>query len=115
MLKKCSNKIEQKRNLCYEDVAKSDKSVKFYAGILSHSYLLMLFDIHSAEVRKLKYCDKNKNKKVCYEHNEKLKKPEPKRTLVLMQELIILTLVKLRLGPTGISVFLFQKHKLVVL
>ena len=45
LLKKCCNKAEQKRNFFYDDVVKSDESVKFYTGIPSHSCLLMLFDV----------------------------------------------------------------------
>ena len=74
LLKKCCNKAEQKRNFFYDDVVKSDESVKFYTGIPSHSCLLMLFDVHNVEAQKLKYWDKNKNRTVCYEKTDK-KKP----------------------------------------
>ena len=99
LLKKCYDKAEQKRNFFYDDVVKSDESVKFYTGAPSHSCLLVLFDVHNVEAQKLKYWDKKKNRTVSYEKTDK-KKPGPKRTLSLMQE-FILTLVKLRLGLTG--------------
>lgn len=54
MLKKCSNETEQKRNLFYKDVVKSDESVKFYTGVPSHFCLLMLFDVNSVEAQNLK-------------------------------------------------------------
>ena len=97
--KKCCNKAEQKRNFFYDDVVKSDESVKFYTGAPSYSCLLMLFDVHNVEAQKLKYWDKNKNTTVSYEKTDK-KGPGPRRTLSLMQEFILI-FVKLQLGLTG--------------
>ena len=55
LLKKCCSKAEQKLNFFYDDVVKSDESVKFYTGVPSHSCLLVLFDVHNVQAQKLKY------------------------------------------------------------
>ena len=99
LLNKYSDKAALKNYLFYEDVIKSDESVKFYTGIPSRACLLMLFDVHCIEAEKLKYWDKNKDRTVSYEQNGR-KKPGPKRSLTLMP-VFILTLVRLRLGLTG--------------
>ncbi|KXJ19392.1 Transient receptor potential cation channel subfamily M member 6 [Exaiptasia diaphana] len=102
--KKINNKSALKRELFIEDVLKSDESVKFYTGVPSKDYyLLLLLSIHESEAKKLKYWDKStsKSKTMFYEKTDK-KKPGPRRTLSLLLE-FVMTLVRLRLGLT-------QKH-----
>ena len=86
LLKKCCDKTEQKQNFFYDDVVKSDESVKFYAWVPSHSCLPMLFDVHNIEAQKLKYWDKNKNRTVSYEKTDK-KSLDPRGPYLLCKSL----------------------------
>ena len=58
---------------------------------------MMIFNLLKPFAEKLKYWDKNKEKKVSYQKDSSKKKPGKQRLLTIMEE-FILTLVRLRLG-----------------
>ena len=94
---KLSNKKQLKRELFVDDVLKDDESVKFFTGIPSLACFMMIFNLLKPFAEKLKYWDKNKEKKVSYQKDSSKKKPGKQRLLTIMEE-FILTLVRLRLG-----------------
>ena len=59
--------------------------------------MIMIFNLLKPFAEKLKYWDKNKEKKVSYQKDSSKKKPGKQRLLTIMEE-FILTLVRLRLG-----------------
>ena len=96
---KLSEKVRLKRDLFMEDVLKDDDSVKFYTGIPTLGCFNMLVGLITPEAKKLKYWDKNKDKKLKYQTTEN-SKPGPKRNLTVNEE-IVMSLVRLRLGLMG--------------
>lgn len=78
---------------------KNDDSVKFYTGIRTLGCLNRLVDLITPAADKLKYWDKNKDKKLKYQTSP-ITKPGPKRSLSVLEEFFI-CLVRLRLGLTG--------------
>ena len=78
---------------------KNDDSVKFYTWIPTLGYLNMLVNLITSEAYKLKYWDKNKDKKLKYQTSP-VTIPGPKRNLGVLEELLI-CLVRLRLGLMG--------------
>ena len=97
--KKLSEKARLKRDLFMEDVLKDDDSVKFYTGIPTLNCFNMLVGLIKPEAQKLKYWDKNKDKKLKYQSTEN-SKPGPKRNLTVTEE-IVMSLVRPRLGLMG--------------
>lgn len=94
-----SDKSRLKREFFVEDVMKNDDSVKIYTGIPTLGCLNMLVNLIKPEADKLKYWDKNKDKKLKYQTSP-VTKPGPKRSLSVLEELVI-CLVRLRLGLMG--------------
>lgn len=94
-----SDKSRLKREIFLEDVMKNDDSVKFYTGIPTLGCLNMLVNLITPEADRLKYWDKNKDKKLKYQTSP-VTKPGPKRSLSVLEELLI-CLVRLRLGLMG--------------
>lgn len=58
-----SDKAKLKRDFFLEDVMKNDDSLKFYTGIPILGCFNMLVNLITLQAEKLKYWDKNKNKK----------------------------------------------------
>ena len=96
---KLSEKSKLKREFFLEDVMKNDDSVKFYTGIPTLGCFNMLVNLITPEAEKLKYWDKNKDKKMKYQTSP-VTKPGPKRSLSVVEEFVI-CLVRLRLGLMG--------------
>ena len=98
--KRLAGKNTLKRDLfIMDDVLKNDDSVKFYTGIPSLGCFNLISDLLKPQAEKLKYRDKNKDKQMKYQTAVD-SKPGPKRGLTLNEELIV-TLVRLRLGLMG--------------
>ena len=78
---------------------KNNDSVEFYTRIQTLACLNMLVNLITPEADKLKYWDKNKDKKMKYQTSP-VTKPGPKRSISVLRELLI-CLVRLRLGLMG--------------
>lgn len=91
-----SDKAKLKREFFLEDVMENNDSVKFFTGIPTLGCLNMLVNLITPQAEKLKYWDKNKDKKIKYQTSP-VTKPGPKRSLSVLEEFVI-CLVRLRLG-----------------
>lgn len=94
-----SVKSRLKREFFVEDVMKNYDSVKFYNGIPTLGCLNMLVNLITLEAHKLKYWDKNKDKKLKYQTSP-VTKPGPKSSFSVLEKLLI-CLVRLRFGLVG--------------
>ena len=79
-----SDKPRLKRELFLEDVMKNDDSVNFYTGIPTLGCLNMLVNLITPEADKIKYWDKNKDKKMKYQ-TLPVTKPGRKKNLVSLR------------------------------
>ena len=79
-----------------QDVLKSNESVKFYTGIPSSCFMLLV-NTFFPYVGKMKFWDKNKDQKSYYQDDPEKEKPGRKRKLELEEEFILI-LLRLKLG-----------------
>lgn len=70
-----------------EDVLKNDDSITFYNGVPTLGCFNVLVNLIKPGVEKLKYWDKNKDKRMKYETS--INKAGPKRRLSVTEEFVI--------------------------
>lgn len=95
-----------------QGVLTSNESVKFYTGIPSLSWFMLLVYTFFPCAGKMKYWDKNKDQKCYYQDDPEKEKPGRKRKVELKEE-FILVLLRLKLGLMErhlADMFSFCKH-----